>query len=57
MRAQCGSSAQMGKEHVDSCYAWTMPTMPDGDTQAFVLGVYAALRALLAGNSNRRLNC
>ena len=47
----------MGKEHVDSCYAWTMPTMPDGDTQAFVLGVYAALRALLAGNSNRRLNC
>ena len=33
-----------------------MFALPDRDTQAFVLGVYAALRALLAGNCNRRLS-
>ena len=55
-RAQPRNSAQMGKAHVDSCCHRTMPTMPDAHAQALVPADDAALRALLAGNCNRRLS-
>ena len=56
MPAQRRSSAQVGKAHVGSCCDRTMSALPDAHAQALVLGVHAALRALLAGNRNRRLN-
>jgi len=43
----------MGKEDVASSDIRSMSALPDANSQAVVLGKYAPMRAVLAGNCNR----